>query len=675
MIDEQPHADQLAIEPLTADAGSEAVAFLKLLDAAGWHNVSVRWPDGTWTGRTFEPGAWKSIAAFVAQANGRANVYYSANEPKRGAPNGKLEKEDIGAIRAVYVDRDPAADMSVQDGRAEIERWLGHLERGSIPPSFVVDSGGGYQVLWRLAEKLPPEEHKEWAESLGRGLADMASGDRVQNIDRVLRLPGTLNIPDEKKRAKGRVPRTARLVSAAGRVYDRDGFASVALVTGKEGAGSAEVQAIADEIDMGAIETCAHYEDLPAELRDRFEASPVFASRLWSFGKDPRQGGDLSGSGQIASLCAALAYAGFSAQEFGHLVHVWPHAEGSKEYERDPLRCLARTWANVGLANLPPDPTKWLDTPPPESIFPPEVPVQSPEAKKPSRFMRLSEAAGRALDGATEPLVEGLLDTGAMSVLYGDSNLGKSFVGLDIGMAIVQGRPWAGLATTKGPVAHVFAEGGRGALKRAAALQIQYGPGDDLYILTSAVNLLDPNADLAVLISELRPIGPILLVLDTLSRIMAGGDENSSVDMGALVRNLDRLREALGCHVMVVHHTGKDRAKGARGHSLLRAATDTEIEVTPGRITVTKQRDLEGVWSADFELRDTPIGLDAKGRPVKSATVAIVPANPASASAASKMSRVQREREAIASAVLSVMGESSEMKLTERWQEVAAELQ
>ena len=75
----------------------------------------------------------------------------------------------------------------------------------------------------------------------------------------------------------------------------------------------------------------------------------------------------------------------------------------------------------------------------------------------------------------------------------------------------------------------------------------------------------------------------VWIVVDTLSRALAGGDENSPVDMGRIVVAADRIRAETGAHFTYVHHTGKDAARGARGHSLLRAATDTEIEVTTAR--------------------------------------------------------------------------------------------
>src|SRR5690606_28105123 len=120
-----------------------------------------------------------------------------------------------------------------------------------------------------------------------------------------------------------------------------------------------------------------------------------------------------------------------------------------------------------------------------------------------------------------------------------------------------------------------------------------------------------------------------LIVIDTLSRVMAGGDENGPVDMTAFIKNVDRIRHATGAHIMIVHHTGKDVAKGARGHSSLRAATDTEIEVatdeTELRLAkVTKQRDLQGGEEFAFKLEAVALGGDQDGDAVTTCIVSPV---------------------------------------------------
>jgi hypothetical protein len=106
--------------------------------------------------------------------------------------------------------------------------------------------------------------------------------------------------------------------------------------------------------------------------------------------------------------------------------------------------------------------------------------------------------------------------------------------------------------------------------------------------------------------------------------VIAGGNEDGSEDMGAVVRNLDRLRSEADAAVLLVHHSGKDAARGARGHSLLRAATDTEIEVTRDEASklstarVTKQRDFPMEGSFVFRLRQIELGVDQDGDPVTS---------------------------------------------------------
>lgn len=269
-------------------------------------------------------------------------------------------------------------------------------------------------------------------------------------------------------------------------------------------------------------------------------------------------------------------------------------------------------------------------------------------------FTPFAEAAESALAVAAKPLIKGLLDQGAMTVLYGASNTGKTFVALDAAFHVATDRDWGGMKVTPGmSVVYVAAEGGVGARKRAAALRVKYGtPVDGRFtFLLAPINLLKPDADLKPLIDMVRALGVRvgLVVIDTLSRAMAGGDENASTDMGAMVRHLDILRKATDAHLLVVHHSGKDLMKGARGWSGLRAATDTEIEIADGVITVTKQRDLDREWSSAFVLDVVELGRDADGDPVTSCTVRLMRETEAPPAAAT------RKEDAIVQAVTAIL--------------------
>jgi hypothetical protein len=118
-----------------------------------------------------------------------------------------------------------------------------------------------------------------------------------------------------------------------------------------------------------------------------------------------------------------------------------------------------------------------------------------------------------------------------------------------------------------------------------------------------------------------------LVILDTLARAMAGGDENSGKDMGDAVKSMDAIRAATSAHVMLIHHCGKNEALGARGHSSLRAAVDTEIEINRpegekiSTVRVTKQRDLPAGDPMPFSLEPVTLGLNRRGNPITSCLV------------------------------------------------------
>ena len=117
---------------------------------------------------------------------------------------------------------------------------------------------------------------------------------------------------------------------------------------------------------------------------------------------------------------------------------------------------------------------------------------------------------------------------------------------------------------------------------------------DQMLWLPRAVNLLEPNwaEALAQLAAE---HDAALVVVETLARAMPGGNENSSDDMSVMVAALDQVREATSACTLAVHHTGKDKTAGSRGHSSFKAAMDTELLVEKDHghvwLKAAKQRD------------------------------------------------------------------------------------
>ena len=241
-----------------------------------------------------------------------------------------------------------------------------------------------------------------------------------------------------------------------------------------------------------------------------------------------------------------------------------------------------------------------------------------------------------------EQIVEDTLTAGGFSVMYGESNSGKSFLACDMACHIGAGMAWLGRRTVQGAVLYVAGEGAESIKLRVLAWRQHHGVSANLAIIPVAVNLLDADADIEKIIAAALTVAAhygmpvVLIVIDTLARAFGGGNENASEDMGAVISNSDALRQATRAHVMFIHHQGKDASKGSRGHSSLKAATDTEIEVTGEEATklhtakITKQRDLgsRGVeFTAKFSVVE--MGVDQWGKAVTTCVVESTELKPA----------------------------------------------
>lgn len=237
---------------------------------------------------------------------------------------------------------------------------------------------------------------------------------------------------------------------------------------------------------------------------------------------------------------------------------------------------------------------------------------------------------------ATAPrcVVEGLLESGTLAEIFGESNSGKSTLALDLALTVAQGEHWRDRRTIQGLVVYLALESAAGLRRRVRAYEIrhQLEPLGNFCDISESVTLLQ-SVDLERVLVAIREAEAtagspcLLLVVDTLARALTGGDENDGRDMGELVAACDRIRHETGATVLIIHHSGKDTSRGARGHSSLRAAVDTEVEVTgqanPRQARVTKQRDLPSGNVFAFDLEPVEIGENEEtGEPITACVVA-----------------------------------------------------
>lgn len=149
---------------------------------------------------------------FVSEHEGIRNIYFTVNRTISSV-NKKPMKEVMLAGDWLHVDIDPkeGADIGKERGRI-LSLLMGELPEGIPEPTVVIDSGGGYQAFWKLKTPVIVDGRVQLCEEFeayNRRLEQVFGGDNCHNIDRIMRLPGTTNIPDAKKQKKGRTKRKA----------------------------------------------------------------------------------------------------------------------------------------------------------------------------------------------------------------------------------------------------------------------------------------------------------------------------------------------------------------------------------------------------------------------------------------------------------------------------------
>jgi hypothetical protein len=229
-------------------------------------------------------------------------------------------------------------------------------------------------------------------------------------------------------------------------------------------------------------------------------------------------------------------------------------------------------------------------------------------------------------------LIEGLLPERALGLLLGPSNIGKTFVAQSFALHVAAGLPFMGRGVLGAPVLYYDFEGSR--MKDRCDAWACHNWCDELpelfVVRDHGLNLANAEAVDRVL-ADAREVRrrtgrfPKLIVVDTVSRAIPGADENSAATMSAFVSHLDKIRSGTGSAILLVHHTGKDESRGARGNSSLPAATDTVLTLTRDgevlRLAATKQRDLPRGEPLSLALLPVEIGSDRNGLPITSCVV------------------------------------------------------
>ena len=235
-------------------------------------------------------------------------------------------------------------------------------------------------------------------------------------------------------------------------------------------------------------------------------------------------------------------------------------------------------------------------------------------------------------------IVKGLVPNANLGVIYGASGSGKSFFVLDLMAAVARAvttqqikdalaegktlkhSTWRGLKVSGAKVCWIAAEGQEDMRKRVQA----YGLFNKVPLTELPMEFIDvaPNfleaADIKAVIKQMRAKGHFdIVVVDTLAQVMSGGNENSGEDMGKVLAYCREITRLTGAMVILIHHSGKDESRGARGWSGLRAAADFEFEVIRADedrvVTVTKMKGGADGAEYGFRLQIQEVGVDDDG--------------------------------------------------------------
>lgn len=231
-------------------------------------------------------------------------------------------------------------------------------------------------------------------------------------------------------------------------------------------------------------------------------------------------------------------------------------------------------------------------------------------------------------------IVQGFLGEGELSCDFGPPSAGKSILVADRCAHVAAARPWFGRRVQPCAVLHVAAERAAVVKRRYAAFRKHHEISElPLAVVGGSVNLctsLDDAkliVDLCKKLEDMAGIAVELVTIETVNRVLAGGDENSPRDMGALVGHLAFLQEETGAHIEIVHHIPADGTQRLRGHGALLGAVDTTMRIEKlGKLrtcTVDKANDGEEGERVVFDLMSVELHHDEETNITTTAPVVV----------------------------------------------------
>jgi hypothetical protein len=653
------------VPPLRTDPAA-ASAFLQTLEPGGWFGLIEMNAAGPCAYHRVKADDVAKIATIIHAANrdNKHNLYVCGNEVRPDFKAVKPTDADIVSIRAIWADVD--AKNADPTSQAHVAQTLASWQRDEpeIPrPTTIVQSGdsGGVQAWYTLRQPvpcMPGDMLMEKARDAGKELRTRVRGDAVFAPSHVMRLPGSINFPSAKKRADGRKPFVVTSVFSGGprftmreleaRFPARDSFkATGSASTGERGKlvkalqeqGAFDFASLtewsAKAGDAGARLTMARLNN--AFLDDMLERGPeAIAARALRDGRTA----DASGSGLLIHVACELAKSGLFRDdaEIAAVCELSEHGGAEKPNHRSELAgavIAAREHVRTfGEAFVPGAAPGWIDLG--SFLRPARMPNAFGDVPTGRRFTFETAAEAREAYAPRSWIVKHVIPAAGTVLWFGPSMAKKTFAAIDLGFHLSEGLDWFGLRSQHVGVAMWAGEGVPGLRGRLRGWLDAHPNcrGNGFAAFSDALNIYTESEH--ALIQRFRALKDDfaqrcklalrVAVVDTASKAAQGADDNASKDVTTIMRKLERVGQHCGIVFILVHHTGKDESRGARGSSVWLANADGVVEFVKGAFVCRKAKDGPGGVGFRFGTKAVPLGVDEFGD--RDTTLVIVPGDP-----------------------------------------------
>jgi hypothetical protein len=590
-------------------------------------------PDGPWVLTAIQPdGPTITITAkttdvavnFIHEHNGKRNLYYTLNVT-RTAVHKKPAKTDIAAIEYFHSDLDPIDKETPEQAKARILEAMGN---GFEPKStIVVDTGNGIQGLWRIETRIElgepvvngngkleflPEDQAKIADAEARSaeLMRRLGGDpSTRNIDRILRLPGTTNLPNKAKKAKGRVPCPTRVLEANDRRYPVEAF-----------------EPWVDESEPEAPKEEPEPEPKPnghSEPGDRLERivrqgdCGEFQSRnhavWWVINEMFRR-----------AVPEFIILATILDKTNKISAHVYDQGRPQEYAERQVREARAKYVKSTDNGG------KVHGAVLPASVYVGEQPSKPPPA-----------------------LIKGVFPRNGVAMIDGQSGTGKTFHGIDLGVHLIPDCKKGFYIDSyrikrHGGVLYLVLEGKSAfqlrvatAFGRVLSRQMEFGDAARLPFCwnTYEPNLFEQGADGLIKLADREAqtmkrefgVEMVAVILDTMGLAARYENEDKAAQVQKVVSGLFRLSDEIDALAIGIDHLGKNQMAGLRGSSAKRGHPDTILSClcdrddnnnpTNLRMWFEKVRDGAEGRIVPYRLKTVDLGKDEDGDPVSTCVI------------------------------------------------------